>query len=118
MSGVLDFFRIEAKYILDGGTVAKESELQKWVEDLATYCGWMWYHNSDSRRSPSGLPDLILMKPPLLLFKELKKLGRRHTLKPEQSTWIAGLTECGLEAGVWTPAEIPEIWQTLTGTPW
>lgn len=117
MSGILDFFKIEAKYIIDGGTAAKESELQKWVEQLATHCGWTWYHNADSRRSPSGLPDLILMKPPLLLFKELKKLGRGRTLKPEQSTWIAGLNECGVEAGVWTPADIPEIWQTLTGLP-
>lgn len=117
MSGILDFFKIEAKYIIDGGTAAKESELQKWVEQLATHCGWRWYHNADSRRAPSGLPDLILMKPPLLLFIELKKLGRRHTLKEEQAAWLADLTQCGVRAEVWTPAEIPKIWQTLTGLP-
>lgn len=118
MSGILQFFRIEAKYIIEGGTTAKESELEKWVEQLATHCGWLWYHNADSRRSPSGLPDLILLKPPQLLFIELKKLGRGRTLSAEQSAWIAGLTECGVEARVWTPAEIPEIWSTLTGSPW
>lgn len=117
MSGILDFFKIEAKYITDGGTVAKESELQKWVEQLATHCGWIWYHNADSRRAPSGLPDLILMKPPVLLFVELKKLGKRGSISPEQKVWIEGLRQSGQRTEVWTPAEIPEIWQTLTGLP-
>lgn len=119
MAGELDFYKLEAKYIVDGGTRATERELTKWVRDLAVACGWMEYHHPDSRRAQTaGLPDLILLNPPLLLFVELKKLGRSGMLRPEQRTWIEALRTCGQRAEVWTPNEIPEIWTMLTGLPW
>src|SRR6185295_3024238 len=107
----------EAKYIIAGGTTATERELTTWVSDLAKACGWLVHHNPDSRRVQPGLPDLILLRPPTLLFVELKKLGRAGKLRVEQKEWIDSLQRCGQEAMVWTPSEIPEIWSVLTGEP-
>lgn len=111
------YLKAEAKYIQAGGTTATERELTTWVMDVAKAAGWLIYHVPDSRRAPSGFPDLVLLRPPQVLFYELKKLGRGGTLKPLQEQWLNGLQRCGLEAGVWRASEIPEIWQRLTGLP-
>jgi hypothetical protein len=117
MGSHLDFLKIEAKYIEAGGTTATERELTTWVCDLARTSGWLVHHNPDSRRVQPGIPDLILLRSPELLFVELKKLGRASKLREEQKVWIDGLLRCGQEAMVWTPAEIPLIWTRLTGQP-
>lgn len=103
-------------YIQSGGTTATERELTEWVLGVAAEAGWLTHHNPDSRRVQPGIPDLILLNPPQLLFVELKKLGREGTLREKQKLWIDGLQRCGQEALVWTPAQIPEIWTRLTGT--
>ena len=111
------WFLIDAKSIMAGGTTATERELTVWVTGLAKACGWLVHHNPDSRRVQPGIPDLVLLNPPQLLFIELKKLGRGSKLREEQKVWIDGLQRCGQEALVWTPAEIPSIWTRLTGLP-
>jgi VRR-NUC domain len=111
------FLKAEGRYILAGGTTATERELTTWVTDVAKAAGWLTHHNPDSRRVPPGIPDLILLRPPQLLFIELKKLGRASKLREEQKQWINGLQRCGQEALVWTPNEIPTIWERLTGLP-
>lgn len=108
---------LEAQSILAGGTTATERELTSWVMGLAGSCGWLVHHNPDSRRVQPGIPDLILLRPPELLFIELKRLGKRSTLRPKQVEWIDSLQRCGQEAEVWTPAEIPTIWTRMTGLP-
>lgn len=117
-SGTIAWYLTDAKYILAGGTTTTEREFTSWVMAVAADSGWLTYHVPDSRRAPSGFPDLVLLKPPTLLFIELKRLGKRSTLKPLQQRWIDGLQECGQEAAVWTPDEIPEIWTRLTGLPY
>lgn len=77
-----------------------QSDLIKVLDDL----GWWWWHDQDSRRNKAGLPDLILIRPPRLVFVELKRQqGRR---RKAQITVLALLARCpGVEVYLWRPAE-------------
>jgi hypothetical protein len=78
------------------------------VRDLARLLGWLEFHVFDARRSPAGLPDLILVKPPSVIFVELKSSSGR--LRPEQRMWLEALARCpGVEAHVWRPSD----WDTI-----
>ncbi len=111
------YLKSEGRYIMAGGTTATERELTTWVMDVAKATGWLIYHVPDSRRAPAGFPDLVLLRPPELLFIELKRMGKGGTLKPLQEEWINGLQRCGQEARVWRPSDIHQIWNRLTGLP-
>lgn len=91
-----------------------EREFQRQVTALARLTGWACYHTYDSRRSHKGFPDLVLVKPPAILFAELKT-DRGH-VRPEQALWLDLLRACGLDARLWRPAMWPEIERTLKGT--
>lgn len=69
-----------------------ESDRQRVIIAAAEQYGWLWYHSTDSRRDPAGWPDLVLVKPPRVLFVELKSTGGR--VRPEQHVWMAALAEC------------------------
>jgi len=72
-----------------------ESDFQAHCEYVAHGYGWIVYHETDSRKSPKGLPDLILLSPPqadgsvVLVMLELK--NRTGKLTPDQEVWQAGL---------------------------
>ena len=86
------------------GDLITEAQLQAAVVELARFFGWRHYHAFDSRRSARGWPDLVLCRPPRLVFVELKSAGGRLT--PEQRDWLAALAGVpGIEAGVWRPAD-------------
>jgi hypothetical protein len=74
------------------------------VRDLAKTLGWQGYHTYRSDRSEPGFPDLVLMRPPLLLFRELKTDTGRLTAP--QRRWIEELAACGQDVGVWRPADL------------
>ncbi len=67
-----------------------EKALQSAVRDYARLRGWHCYCVWDSRHSPKGWPDLVLLRPPRMVVAELKSTrGRltkeqRETLKPEE----------------------------------
>ena len=89
-------------------TRQSEAAFQLQVLALAYYAGWtLLYHAYDARRSPPGLPDLLLASPPRLLWLELKTAAGR--LRPgkwsRNGDWLRGqeavlelLGECGQEA--------------------
>ena len=83
-----------------------EEQFQRQVIELAELCGWAVFHVHDSRRSNPGWPDLVLCRPPEILFAELKTDKGRIRL--EQMEWIERLTACGLEAYVWRPEVFDE----------
>jgi hypothetical protein len=66
-----------------------EAELQQLLTDAAELNGWLVFHDNDSRRNVAGFPDLVLVKPPRVLFLELKsEIGR---VRPEQHVWMDAL---------------------------
>lgn len=66
-----------------------EAALQQLLTDAAELNGWLVFHDNDSRRNAAGFPDLVLVKPPRVLFLELKsEIGR---VRPEQHVWMEAL---------------------------
>ena len=89
-----------------------EKEFMQHVIQAARAFGWLVYHTYDSRRSGEGFPDLVLLKPPHLLFVELK--SEKGTLSKEQTRWLNWLDEAGNEVRVWRPSHWPVIVHTLS----
>ena len=97
-----------------------EKQFQGQVVTLAKYCGWMAYHTLDSRGSTAGFPDLVLLRPPLLLLAELK--SEKGRIRPEQKVWatalkiIAGLPGSPVRYYLWRPSDLDEISRILDKT--
>jgi len=92
---------------------ASEAAFQAWVRELAEANGWdvsCWH---SSRFSPAGFPDLVLIKPPYLLFRELKNTG--GALTADQQYKLELLHRCGMDVGVWWPEDMTDIVETLGG---
>lgn len=81
-----------------------EAALQRAVLDTAALYGWDHMHHADSRRAHAGWPDLVLCRPPRCLFVELKT--DRGRVRPDQRRWLQQLAACGLEVGLWRPADL------------
>lgn len=94
--------------------VARESEkgFLAAVVRLARLCGWLVYHTHDSRRSQAGFPDLVLCKPPRVIYAELK--SERGRVRPEQQQWLERLRACGADARLWRPSDWKEIQEVLS----
>ena len=88
-----------------------EKAWQAQVIDLATLYRWHHFHVFDSRRSAAGWPDLTLVRPPELLFAELKT--DRGRLTRDQRLWIEWLLSCGQEVHVWRPRDFADVHDRL-----
>jgi hypothetical protein len=85
-----------------------EEQWQGLVEDLARYCGFRTFHDRDSRGNNPGLPDLLLIRPPRIIFAELKT--QKGRVRTEQTWWAADLRACpGVEYALWRPSD----WQAV-----
>lgn len=81
-----------------------EAAFQRQITNLAAFYGFTrQYHTHDSRRSNPGWPDLVLCRPPEILFVEVKT--ERGRVRPEQTEWLEALTACGLEAFLVRPSD-------------
>lgn len=83
-----------------------EGQLQQHVILLATALGWRHYHTHDSRRSPVGFPDLVMVHAAhgRLLFRELK--AERGRYRAGQREWLEELAAAGADAGTWRPRDV------------
>lgn len=100
----------EARRALNAST--SERAFQQSVVDLAELRQWRAWHDNDSRRNAAGLPDLILLRPPRLLFAELK--AERGRLSAEQRAWLDELGRCpGVEVHTWRPGDWAQIEEVL-----
>lgn len=99
-----------------------EAELQAHVVELATMLGWTVNHVRRSiggrkqgwvtSTTLRGWPDLTLIRPPRLVFAELK--SDRGRLQPEQAQVLELLAAVpGVETFVWRPDDLDEIAATL-----
>ena len=103
-----------------------EAQFQAWVMARATRAGWQicfvrrsivkrgghtsWVTNT----SHKGWPDLVLWRPPRLVFLELKSMS--GTASPEQKRTIADLNACGgddVEAYIVRPSDADELLHLL-----
>ena len=65
----------------------------------------MCYHTHDSRRSEPGFPDVVVVGPHGLLWRELKSSTGRLT--PDQRVWLDKLRQAGSDVDVWRPSDWP-----------
>jgi len=82
-----------------------EKEWQSLVVAYARLQGWWTFHPFDSRKSAPGWPDLVLLRPPEVLFAELKTDSPRSKVSGTQAEVLDALRACGLEAVVWRPSD-------------
>lgn len=81
-----------------------ETDFQANVTQLAELSGWWVWHDTDSRMNRAGLPDLILIRPPRVVFAELK--SEKGRLRPAQRAVLELLDRCpGVEAYTWRPSD-------------
>ena len=90
-----------------------ERQLQDAIIELAKLLGWRIAHFRPAMTREGwrtavqghvGFPDLVLLRPPRLIFAELK--SKRGRVDFEQATWLNGLNEVkGVEQYCWRPAD-------------
>jgi len=71
---------------------------------LCRVLGVRYFHPHDSRRSVPGFPDLVLVGPGGVAYRELKT--DRGTLSPEQTTWKWALLAAGQDWAIWRPSDL------------
>lgn len=94
-----------------------ETAWQAQIMDMANQFGWeLAYHTHDSRRSQEGFPDLVLIRRPVVIYRELKT--EKGVVSRAQQTWLDALVACGQDAKVWRPRDFPEALETLKPVGW
>ena len=83
-----------------------EAEFQQAIVDLAELCGWLVFHDYDSRRNRAGFPDLVMARNGQVIFAEVKT--EKGKVRPEQQEWADALRTCYL----WRPSH----WGTIVDT--
>ena len=82
-----------------------EKDFQRQVLELARIYGWHAYHPALSKWSERGWPDLAMVRPPRLVFAELKSETGKVT--EHQERWLALLGACpGVEVFLWRPSDL------------
>ena len=83
------------------------------VRRLCRLFGWRVYHTRFSIGSDPGFPDLVLVKPPHVIFVELKT--QTGVLTPYQKEWLGLLAECEAPpaTAVWRPNDVEAVVATL-----
>jgi len=87
---------------------------KQWQSKVVAYAkahGWHVMHQHDSRRSEPGWPDLTLIRPPVLVFAELK--AEDGKLRKEQPHVMGLLRACGLPVFLWRPSQWPDVQREL-----
>lgn len=88
-------------------TFASEKDFQAAVVALCAWLGLAVFHPYESRRSQPGYPDLTVVGPGGVLWRELKTTTGR--VSPAQRDWLARLTDAGMDARVWRPDDWPNM---------
>lgn len=93
-----------AKALRAQDALVLEKTLQREVLKLARLTGWLCYHTFDSRKSQAGFPDLVLVRPPRIVFAELKR--QTGPVSVGQADWLDRIARChGAESYLWRPSD-------------
>jgi hypothetical protein len=99
---------------LEPPPLLSEAAFQSAVRRVAKGYGWSVMHVHDSRRSPSGFPDLLCVRDHVCLAWELKSAEGIVTL--QQAHWLRLLSAVTqVEAGVYRPEEMAQMVERLRG---
>jgi hypothetical protein len=89
-----------------------EASFQSAVLRVAKGAGWAVMHVHDSRRSPAGFPDLVMVRKNLCMYAELKTADGVLTLA--QWHWLRALEAVEkTETYLWRPEDMEEIRRRL-----
>lgn len=88
-----------------------EAQFQGRITDLCDWTGLKWHHETDSRKSKKGWPDLVIAGPKQVIFVELKKENGKVT--KEQQEWLDALEKAGARVFVWRPSDFNEARRIL-----
>lgn len=118
-----------AEYVQQQYRDMLERDFQERVRRLAKLHGWLYFHVHNSRNSPAGFPDCVLLRPAdyrgwsPMIVAELKREGQKPT--PIQQQWLDafratfGVLEDGTDDYVivecWRPSDMPKIEALLEG---
>jgi hypothetical protein len=91
-----------------------EAQWQNVVVHYAKIFSWRIYHTHISFGSAKGFPDLVLVRPPRLIFVELK--SDKGKVKPEQLDWLTELHASRAETYVWRPMDVEDVVAILADT--
>lgn len=89
-----------------------EAQFQRQVTDLCDVLRLKWHHETDSRRTNPGWPDLTIVGPGGIVFLELKSAKGR--VSKDQQEWIDALNAAGQRAYIARPADLPILTKLLT----
>ena len=91
-----------------------EKQFREEIRDLSKLFGWKFWFCWTSIHSPRGMTDLILLRPPRLIFAELKTDKRSSKLSPAQAQWLWMLRKVpGIEVRIWRPRMLERIAEIL-----
>lgn len=89
-----------------------EAHFQARLRRRAAALGWKDFHQLFSMGTRSGLPDLMLLRAPRLVFAELKSEHGR--VLPSQTRIIDELRKVEtVDTYLWRPSQEQEIWRVL-----
>ena len=91
-------------------TTMTEAEFQRKITDLCDWLGLKWHHETDSRKSKQGFPDLVIVGTEVI-FAELK--SKRGKVTDAQAEWISSIQNAKGTAYVWKPDDWPTIYELL-----
>ena len=87
--------------------VLSEKDFLSQVKDLAKIYHWRLYHPFLSKWSERGYPDITLVRPPRIIFAELKRETGKLTSSQEE--WGELLRGCpGVEYYCWRPGQFDD----------
>jgi len=88
-------------------TMMTEAQFQQKVTDLCDWLGLKWHHETDSRKSKKGFPDLVIAGPGGVLFAELK--SQKGRVSAAQRGWLSTLGDAGANCYLWRPSDWPDV---------
>ena len=106
-------------------SLMSEKEFMAQLVQAARMLRWMVSHMTLPQRSEPGVPDLLMVRPPRVIFAELKSEKGRLTIKqryspktgrslPNQKDWKDAFESCpGVEYYLWRPSKWDEIVEKL-----
>lgn len=90
-----------------------EKAFMQAVRKIAEAHAWELFHCYDARKSPAGFPDLVLARPPDLLFVECKTDTGVLSIAQEHWLDVLRLVE-HTETYLWTPSRMAAMIARLT----